>query len=132
MTVLIDTNVFIWYDNNDARLSATASKIIEARSNIVYISAASIWEMAILISNGDLSFYSSLDKVVRQITSRYKFKVLPILNKHSVFVSTMSFPSPKHKNPFDRLIIAQSIVEDIPLVASDAFFGQYKDLKLIW
>jgi PIN domain nuclease of toxin-antitoxin system len=44
----------------------------------------------------------------------------------------MPFPNSKHKNPFDRLIIAQSIVENIPLVASDAFFGQYKDLKLIW
>ena len=132
MVALIDTNVLIWYDMNDDRLSAKAVSIIEDTSNIIYVSAASIWEMAILISNGDLVFYNDLDSVVKQIKLKYQFKVLPILNRHSIYVSSMPYPHPKHKNPFDRLIIAQAIVEQIPLIASDAFFGNYDSLKLIW
>jgi PIN domain nuclease of toxin-antitoxin system len=107
---LLDTHTLIWYATDAPQLSATARALIEDPNNDILISPASIWEIAIKVSIGKLA--------------------LPVEPSHTTIVSSLPFP-PRHKDPFDRLLIAQAIIESIPIVSVDLAFDSYA-VQRIW
>ena len=121
MRILIDTHILIWYLEGDDHLSPARRRFIADSNNEVLISIASVWEIAIKLSNGKLSISKSIAEVVsnvEQSTSSF-FTIEP---KHLIRVAHLPF---HHKDPFDRLIIAQSLVDGLPIITSDSNFADY-------
>ena len=127
MNIILDTHSFIWFINGDNNLSAKARKEIENPANINFISIASIWEMAIKVSLDRLEIMRPFEDIKNQIDNN-GFEILPILFEHTLKLTNLTF---HHRDPFDRLIIAQSVVEKMPIISKDKLFDKYK-VKRIW
>ena len=127
MNLLLDTHVLIWFLNGDNNLSKKAKSAIENSSNSKMISIVSIWEMAIKISLGKLKLPNGLNQFLELIEDN-GFDILPITLKHTIELSTLEFI---HRDPFDRLLIAQSKTDSLVLVTKDRFIKQYS-VKTLW
>ncbi len=127
MTYLLDTQALIWAFENDARLSEKARNIIADEANDLCVSIASLWEMAIKISIGKLDFAFSLEQVIEKLRDE-GIALLPIQPAHILQVRDLPL---FHKDPFDRVIIAQARVEKIETISSDDIFGSYP-IGVIW
>lgn len=125
--LLLDTNAFLYFINNDSALSETAKNSLESEADLL-ISAASLWEIAIKFSIGKLVLPDSFENFIPSQIRRNDIEILPVTLPHLAKVSALPF---HHKDPFDRLIIAQAIVEDFPVVSSDAAFDLYR-IERIW
>lgn len=125
MNFLLDTHAFLWFVNDHFSLSATAKDSIEDQQSLVYLSAASIWEMAIKSSLGKLALPVSLQQFVDAHIARNEFGVLQITAEHAEEVAKLPFPKSGHRDPFDRMIIAQAICHDLTIITRDAAFGDY-------
>ena len=125
--LLLDTNAFLYFINNDSALSKKAKSLLESEINLV-ISAASVWEIAIKFSIGKLTLPDSFGNFIPSQIQQNDIEILPVTLPHLEKVSVLPF---HHKDPFDRLIIAQSMVEDLPVISSDAAFDSYK-IERIW
>jgi len=113
--ILLDTHAFIWFVLNDPQLSSTARDIIGDPESDVYLSAASIWEMGIKTGLGKLSLTEDpFSDFIKEQLAHNDIKVLPI---EIVHVGVLTDLPLHHKDPFDRLLVAQSIAESIPLVS---------------
>ncbi len=121
MRFLIDTHVLIWHLEDDAQISLERSAIIDDPSNESLVSIASLWEIAIKLSLGKLKLSRSLDDFVKVFDSSTT-SLLPIAPSHVISVAQLPF---HHKDPFDRIIIAQALTEDIPIITSDSDFADY-------
>jgi PIN domain nuclease of toxin-antitoxin system len=130
MKVLLDSHALLWYVLGDPKLSATAEQAILDPANEVVSSPASYWEIAIKVSIGKYSLNRPFSEFVDLCVNRYRFGLLPIEPKHAAEVAVLPFPA-NHKDPFDRLLIAQAIVESIPIVGNDVAFDDYP-VKRIW
>jgi PIN domain nuclease of toxin-antitoxin system len=120
--LLLDTHSFIWFIEGNALLSATAQPLIEEPTNDVFLSVASLWEMAIKISIGKLQLREPFDQLVPQQIQLNSITLLNIAISHTIAVTQLPY---HHRDPFDRLLIAQSITESLPLVSIDGVFDQY-------
>ena len=129
MRLLLDTHTLLWYALGDPRLSPIARSLIMASDNEVFISPASYWEIAIKVSMNNLTLHTSLEDFIDRCLSLYDFQILPIEPVHAARLATLIFPT-KHKDPFDRLLIAQAIVEGIPIVGVAAKFDDYPVIRL--
>ena len=130
MRLLLDTHTLIWFFAGNSQLSATARILIEDEDNNKLVSIASIWEMAIKESKGHLNLSLPLHEYIAQKLSLEDFNLLNINLDHLSQIVTMPF---YHKDPFDRLLIAQAIMEGIPILSKDSAFDAYsKNLNLIW
>lgn len=118
MRLLLDTHVLLWYGINDPQLSGTARTLILDASNEILMSPASYWEIAIKVSIGKLALHQPYEGFVDACLNRYGFRILPIETAHTAKVATLPFPS-KHKDPFDRLIVAQALAEGIGIISGD-------------
>lgn len=127
MRLLLDTHTFIWYVTDNPRLSANVKLLIEDENNEKLVSMASIWEMAIKHSIGRLNFSLPFMEFVRQQLSVSNIGLLEINLDHIEVVASLPL---HHRDPFDRLIIAQSIVEQIPILSVDAIFDAYAIARL--
>jgi len=127
MSLLLDTQVILWMEREDSRLSQKALESIFTESNLL-ISKVSIWEMAIKAKTGKLDLGQPVEKFVQNFMSAYKTKILDISLPH--IYQTQLLPL-HHRDPFDRLLIAQAATEQIPIVSSDGIFDQY-EIKRIW
>lgn len=125
--ILLDTNAFLYFINNDSALSETARILLEAESDLL-ISAASLWEIAIKFSLKKLILPDVFENFIPAQMRQNDIEILPVTLPHIEKISVLPF---YHKDPFDRLIIAQSIVEGLPVVSSDAAFDLYK-IERIW
>jgi len=125
-TIIVDTHAFIWFISGDKKLSKTARKAIE-KANTIYLSVASIWEMAIKISLGKLELGQPFDKINEEIVNN-GFELLDINFQHALALSELPF---HHKDPFDRMILAQAMTEKIPIISIDQHFPNY-DVNVIW
>jgi PIN domain nuclease of toxin-antitoxin system len=123
MNYLIDTNILLWYFENNENLKDEIMSIIDDENNLIFISMATLWEIATKFSLGKLKLESNLDKIIDIINSTYGFSILSITEKHILFYSTLPF---HHRDPFDRLIFAQSVVEGFELLYTDKIFDKYK------
>ena len=129
MNFLLDTCTLLWFIGEYEKLSPDAILILEDSSNAVFLSYASIWEIAIKFSAGRLEiFQPSFSQFVSEEVEGYDFQRLPIDIQHIQQVAELPF---HHRDPFDRLIIAQSMVEDIPIITSDGAFDHYP-IARIW
>jgi len=127
MKLLLDTHAFLWFVTGDRRLSRKARRAVEAADSELLISAASVWEVAIKASLGRLTLPKSVhdyfdDKV------EAGFTILPIEWVHAARVAELPF---HHRDPFDRLIIAQGLVESLPIVSGDPEFKAY-GARIVW
>ena len=127
MSVLLDTHTFLWFNLNDVRLSAVGRRAIENAGKVL-ISPASYWELAIKISSGKYTLAAPYDIFWRKGIDDNAFDILPIEIRHTSKLISLPF---HHKDPFDRLVVAQALVEDIPLVSADAGLDAY-GVKRIW
>lgn len=128
MNYLLDTHTFLWFINDDTSLSSTAKAFIEDPENTIYLSVASIWEMAIKVSLDKLEMPSPFTDFIDKQLDENTIILLNIKTAHTGIVATLPF---HHRDPFDRLIIAQSKVEDIPVIGKDAIFDDY-GIKRLW
>lgn len=126
MRVLIDTHIFLWFINDDPKLSATTKALLQSEANVM-VSVASLWEIAIKISLGKLRLPESIEVLFPEQLRLNNIALLPIDIQH---LKTMSMLPFHHRDPFDRLIIAQAMVEEAGLVSMDQVFEQY-DVNLI-
>jgi PIN domain nuclease of toxin-antitoxin system len=125
--LLLDTHVFLWFILDDPRLSVRADALISDPANQVEVSPASYWEIAIKISIGKYALPEPYEVFMPREIAVNDFRVLPIEPKHTAIVSTMAF---HHRDPFDRLIVAQSLVESIGIVSSDPALDPYGVTRL--
>jgi len=128
MKYLLDTHAFLWFVSEDNRLSSKAQSIIKNSRNDIYFSAVSAWEMSIKIRLGRLSIEEELEPFIIKQLSENNFSTLSITIFHSIYTSKL----PEiHKDPFDRMIVAQSQVEDMPLISKDKNIKKYK-VPVVW
>ena len=125
---LLDTHTFIWYLTDNPRLSAHVKLLIEDENNEKLVSIASIWEMAIKHSIGRLNFSLPFMEFVRQQLTVSNIGLLEINLQHIEVVASLPL---HHRDPFDRLIIAQSMAEQIPILSVDAIFDAYA-IARVW
>jgi PIN domain nuclease of toxin-antitoxin system len=127
---LLDTHAMYWYIEGDPQLSGTAQSLIRDASNEVLVSAASYWEIAIKVGIGKWRLNRPYEEFVDLGLNQYGFRLLPILPTHAA--TLIGLPRlPNHKDPFDRLLVAQALHEQIPLVSADAQLDAY-GVNRIW
>jgi len=124
---LLDTHTAIWFFNGESALSETAKRIILDLSNSKYLSMASAWELAIKIGLGKLDFQGKAAGFIGLAESN-GFTILPIKTAHLSALETLPL---LHRDPFDRLLAATAITEQMTLISADKNIAQYKT-TLIW
>jgi len=128
MRYLLDTHTFLWWVWDAPELSAKARKILENPENECLLSLASSWEIAIKLSLGKLTLTSGIDRFIPEQLSANGFRQLGIEFRHVARVATLPF---HHRDPFDRLLLAQAMEEKLTIVSADAVFRKYA-VKRIW
>lgn len=127
MRYLIDTHVFIWATINAKKLSPKVQAILEDAQNSILLSLASVWEMQIKIQTGKFIFDDSLPEVIA-LQEKNKIQRLPIELSHIYGLESLPI---HHRDPFDRMLISQAIVEDIPFITDDSQISKYP-VKVVW
>jgi PIN domain nuclease of toxin-antitoxin system len=125
MAVLLDTHAFLWWVTDDRRLTKRAKRAIGATTCL--LSVASCWEMAIKASLGKLTVPGAVDRFVQEQLEVNGFNLLPITLEHTGRVAALPF---HHRDPFDRLLAAQALTEDLPVVSADPVFRRYGVTRL--
>jgi PIN domain nuclease of toxin-antitoxin system len=128
MKLILDTHTFLYFIDGNQKLSSDARTLIEDVGNEKLISKASLWEMAIKHSLGKLPLAQRFEILIPQQIAQNGFSVLEIELDHIIRIVDLPF---HHKDPFDRLIIAQSISERYPIVSADGAFDSYP-IKRLW
>lgn len=128
MKALLDTHTFLWWNINSPELSDTARDFIADGSNEIYLSAASAWEIAIKYAKGRLELPETPEQYVAHRLTKHGFSPLPIQLSHALHVYQLP---PHHQDPFDRLLIAQSQLEALPLLSIDSQIKRY-NVSLVW
>ncbi len=128
MKVLLDTHVFLWWNLDDPRLSRTAHRLISDGSNKIYLSSASAWEIAIKASIGRLTLPEKSEKYVPSRMALHRIQPLPIQVSHALGTESLE---KIHNDPFDRLLVAQCQLENLPLLTADPKITQY-NIEIIW
>jgi PIN domain nuclease of toxin-antitoxin system len=127
MKLLLDTQAFIWWDSDPSKLSTPALAALRDPANLVWFSVVSVWEIVIKNQLGKLTLRLPLANIIAQQQAN-GLQALPVTLPHSLAVEGLP---PIHKDPFDRLLAAQSIVEGAELVSADAIFQHYP-VRLLW
>lgn len=127
MRLLLDTQAFLWFLLDDPQLSATARKLIIDPLNDIEISPATYWEIAIKISISKYSLPEPFEQFMEREIVSNQFRILHIEPRHTTPLTTLPF---HHRDPFDRLLIAQAMVEQIPIVSSDSAMDAYPITRL--
>lgn len=128
MRVLLDTHAFLWWINGDVRLSERAREIFSDGDNELLFSVASGWEMAIKAGLGKLTVSGSLGPFIAAHLAENAVEVLPINLSHAVGVTELP---DHHRDPFDRLLISQAIVEKLPILSVDPEISRYPT-ETVW
>lgn len=128
MKFIADTHAFIWFITDSEQLSPKAKTLLESPENERILSAASVWEIAIKTSLGKLSFKKPLEQFLpEQIRLNY-FQVLNISADHALRVASLPM---LHRDPFDRMIVAQGITENLPILSNDTALDDY-GIRRLW
>jgi PIN domain nuclease of toxin-antitoxin system len=126
--VLLDTHVFLWWITDDLRLSGRAREVISDGRNELFFSAASGWEIAIKAGLGRLEIRGDLQRFVAEQLSRNAIQTLPIYLSHALHTSTL----PRHhRDPFDRILVSQALLEKMPLLSADPQLARYA-IEVLW
>jgi PIN domain nuclease of toxin-antitoxin system len=122
MRLLLDTHALLWFVWGHANLSATARSLMTDPRNPLLLSAASIWEIAIKVTIGKLTLADPYDVFMNQAIHTTGLTILPIEVPHAAALTALPF---HHRDPFDRMLVAQALVEQTPLVSADGAFDVY-------
>lgn len=122
-TFILDTQCLIWFVEGDRRLSKKHIEYISSQHNMIFVSTASIWEMAIKIQLKKLTLKYSLKHFTKYMDENLGFSRLAINHHHAIELSELPM---YHKDPYDRMIIAQAISEGVPVLTADPVFKKYK------
>jgi PIN domain nuclease of toxin-antitoxin system len=128
MKLLLDTHTFVWLVEGSPNLSPTARAALADPTNELFLSVASVWEMAIKTANKRLALNDPLDLFIGKWTVAYQLAQLPIETSHALGVVGLAV---HHRDPFDRILIAQALVEGMTLVSADAKFAPYP-VPIVW
>ena len=128
MRALLDTHTFLWWNLGAMELSETARAFIGDGGNEIFFSAASAWEIAIKYAKGRLELPQTPEHYVTQRLAQHRFTPLPIQLSHALQVYALP---DIHQDPFDRLLVVQSQMEDLPLLSVDEEIARY-EVQLIW
>jgi PIN domain nuclease of toxin-antitoxin system len=128
MRLLLDTHALLWWFVDDPSFPASARRFVAHANNTVFVSAASAWEIATKTRLGKLGGAEELAADFVGHLARERFEQLPITAQHGIRAGLLPGP---HRDPFDRMLIAQSQAEDLPIVSNDAIFDTY-GVRRIW
>jgi len=128
MRLLLDTHAFLWFITADSRLSATAEQAIRRSGDTPLLSIASVWEIAIKVQLQRLPIPQPLDVFIPEQLRVNRIGLLPIELNHTFEIARLPL---HHRDPFDRILIAQAIREGIPVVSVDGAFDAYP-VQRIW
>ena len=128
MRVLLDTHVLLWWLFDDLGLSASARALIADPGNAVLVSSASAWEIAIKHRLGKLPEAKEAVENLPRLLREARIESLPITVEHALAAGALPGP---HRDPFDRMLIAQSRIENLPVVTADPVFAQYS-VPVLW
>ena len=127
MTYLLDTSTFLWAATEPAKLSRKARRICESQREQLVVSVVSLWELVVKCGTGALRI-ASPDRTLPDWAAQLGARVLPVEAAHAYAVHGLP---PIHRDPFDRLLVAQAISEDLPLLTSDERIRQYP-ARCVW
>ena len=128
MRALLDTHTFLWWTLDEARLSPRARRFLGDSSNTLFLSAASAWELVIKAQLGKLKLPHHPDRFIREQLSLNAIESLPVVLDHALQVLTLP---DHHRDPFDRMLVAQSRVEKLPILTADPQIRAY-GVEVIW
>src|SRR2546421_11524540 len=128
MKLLLDTHTFLWFIMGNPNLSANARALIEDQGNDKLLSIASLWEIAIKVSIGKLALSAPFDTLIPQQLSANGFELLRLEVNHAAALINLPF---HHRDPFDRLLIAQARIEQMQIVSVDSAFDAYQ-IQRLW
>ena len=128
MKLLLDTPTFLWWVAGSDELSCKARSAVGSARNECFVSVASGWEIAIKVSLGKLRIDGALDRFLPEQLAANGFQALAIDFRHTALVATLPF---HHRDPFDRLLVAQAQVEGLAIVTSDPLIARY-GVETIW
>ncbi len=128
MKLLLDTHAFIWWDSEPAKLSAQALALCQDRRNVLLLSVVSIWEMQIKLQLGKFRQSLPLKEIIEAQQQTNGIEILPVTLPHVLAIEQLP---PYHKDPFDRLLVAQAIVEEAALVSGDQTIARYA-VRVVW
>ncbi len=128
MRFLLDTHTFLWWITDDPHLSERARQVISDPENEMFLSAASGWEMAIKTQLGKLQLPDRFEQFIAEQLFRNNITSLPVMMSHALHVQSLPL---HHRDPFDRLLIAQGQLEKMPIITTDSVFADY-DVEIVW
>jgi len=128
MKILLDTHAFLWWITDDQKLSSRAREVISDAENELFFSAASGWEISIKVQLGRLKLPEEPERFIPEQLRMNFIRSLPIQMRHALFVSTL--PN-HHRDPFDRMLVAQAQLEEMSILSADLQMSRYQ-VELIW
>ena len=128
MRALLDTHALLWWLSDNTALTKTARKTIADTKNALIVSAASAWEIAIKVRLGRLPTAADLVADFKGYIQREGFELLSISAEHGIRAGLLPGP---HKDPFDRMLIAQAQAENLPIITNEAVFESYR-IRCVW
>lgn len=128
MRVLLDTRTFLWWITDDPRLSTSAKEVISDPGNELFLSAASGWEMAVKVRLGRLKVAGDLTRVIPEHLASNHIQGLPVQMVHALSVHRLP---DIHRDLFDRILVAQSQAEKMPIVTQDENIAKY-EVPVVW
>jgi len=125
---LLDTHALLWWFLDEPSFSATARRVISKPENTILASAASAWEIGTKVRLGRLPGAEELAANFTEYIARERFEELPVSIEHGIRAGLLPGP---HQDPFDRMLVAQSQAESIPIISKDAIFDRY-GVRRLW
>ncbi|MCF4969604.1 type II toxin-antitoxin system VapC family toxin [Nostoc sp. CMAA1605] len=129
MKLLLDTQCWLWWFAQPERLSEEAITHIADETNELWLSVASIWEIGIKVAIAKLPLPEPPDSYISSRIGQLGMKSLEITATHALKAASLPL---HHRDPFDRMLIAQAQLEELTLVSADAIFRQYNDVAILW
>ncbi|MBS1537169.1 MAG: type II toxin-antitoxin system VapC family toxin [Bacteroidetes bacterium] len=127
MKYLIDTHTFLWFSAGNSEISSIAKQLIADRNNEIYVSIISLWEISIKTAIGKLEISGGYEQVIEDLTEN-EMEILSVNFAHTVIQNKLPM---FHRDPFDRMLASQAIVENMSLISKDEIFDSYFSDKLI-
>lgn len=128
MNMLLDTHTLLWFILGDSQLNSRARQLIQDPDNTKWVSPATYWEIAIKVSLGKYLLQEPYEDLMQRGIDGNGFKILPIIPRHTAILITLPY---HHRDPFDRLLVAQAIAEGMPLISRDEQLDAYP-VRRLW
>ena len=128
MRLLLDTHALLWWLTENSAMSGSARKAVAHKGNSVLVSAASAWEIATKVRLGRLHIASEIVEDFSAYLARERFGSLPVSTEHAIRAGLLAGP---HQDPFDRMLIAQALQENLEIVSNDKVFDHY-GVRRLW